>query len=295
MNKRLKFFLFFVSILTIAVYYVTNYILPYSIIKPYRVVTNDHPENYELNAKAVSIYTKDSLQLAAYHITPSIPPKATIILIHGISGCKEHFLPLSKTLTKAGYAIVAIDNRAHGKSEGLYCTYGYYEKSDIAQVVSYLKSHGHNEPIGVWGNSLGGAIAIQAMAYDPRISFGIIESTFTTLDDIVYDYQKRLSKGIGLKPIAAAALAKAGEIADFNPNQVSPLNAIKQLKQPIFIAHGDADKNIAVHYGKTLYENAASVNKELCIVNGAGHYDLFTVGKKNYKDRIFSFIEKNLP
>lgn len=82
------------------------------------------------------------------------------------------------------------DSRAHGESQGKYCTYGFYEKKDISAIVDFIGPKYRNVNIGIWGNSLGAAVAIQAMEYDSRILFGIIESTFTDLSQIVFDYKK---------------------------------------------------------------------------------------------------------
>ena len=50
-----------------------------------------------------------------------------------------------------GYSSIAIDLRAHGRSEGEYCTYGYYEKEDIAQIISDYLRYNPDAKIGIWG------------------------------------------------------------------------------------------------------------------------------------------------
>ena len=135
-------------------------------------------------------------------------------------------------------------------------------KKDIAQIVDKIKARQPNLPVGIWGNSLGGAIAIQALEFDERIKFGIIESTFTELNQIVFDYKKRILKGIGLKFLSDYALKKAGEIANFKPFKVQPIESVKNIEQPIFIAHGDADENISSKYGQQLFDKLKSKDKQ---------------------------------
>jgi len=81
----------------------------------------------------------------------------------------------------------------------VYSTYGYHEKNDISLIIDEIKKKQPNTKLGIWGNSLGGAIALQAIEKDKRLEFRIIESTFTDLNQIVYDYQKRFSYGVGLE------------------------------------------------------------------------------------------------
>ena len=86
-----------------------------------------------------------------------------MILIHGIGGNKESYLGLAKRLSSLGVASVMFDNRAHGQSGGKYCTYGFEERNDVSKIIDYILEKKQNSSIGIWGNSLGGAIAIQSL------------------------------------------------------------------------------------------------------------------------------------
>ena len=52
---------------------------------------------------------------------------------------KNNFLGLGKELSKKGIESIVFDGRAHGKSGGEFCTYGFKEKKDIAQIVDKIK------------------------------------------------------------------------------------------------------------------------------------------------------------
>lgn len=296
LKKKLTFALLFI-IITIGVsgFIAGNSILPYSIIKPQRISENVTPDRLNLKSSPIDIRVAENVKLNGYWIQSNQnETKAIMILLHGIGGCKEHFLGLAKKLANKGISSIVFDSRAHGKSGGKYCTYGYKEKKDISEIINYIKSKSPTLPIGIWGNSMGGAIAIQALEEDNRLKFGIIESTFTELDQIVYDYQKKHLKGIGIKFITDFALKRVGEIGDFNPNMVKPINSVKNIKQPVLIAHGDSDENISFHYGKTLFDELKSKHKKFIKVKDGGHYDLHTKGGINYTETIFDFIENSI-
>ena len=149
-------------------------------------------DNDSIKGKHFDYQSFDGLKLSA-HLTYSnlTTTKGTIILVHGIRSNKEHFIGISKTLSNKGYNAVAIDLRAHGQSEGTHCTFGVNEKEDISLLINVLeKQGGITKNIGIWGQSLGGAIALQSLASDKRIKFGIIESTFSDLHSITNDYFK---------------------------------------------------------------------------------------------------------
>lgn len=297
MNKR-KFVIGLLIVLTLGaglIYFALSNVAPYAIIMPARVHVYETPEDLGLESEKLELSSEEGLKLIGYQVDSNIDStKAAIILIHGIGSCKEHFLQLSKRLADKGIMTLVFDGRAHGESGGQYCTYGYHEKKDISKMVSYIKDNYPELPIGVWGASLGGAIAIQALEYDERINFGIIESTFAELDQITYDYMKRLLKGIGNRTASDFALKKAGEIAQFNPKEVSPIASVTNIEQPVIIAHGDADSNISYHYGEQLYEQLKSKHKEFIKVEGADHYNLSAIGGEKFYHQMMSFIESSI-
>lgn len=294
MKKKIFYSLIvLVLILGIGSYIVAKHMLPYAIIQPPRLSENIHPDDFNLQNEEIDLITKDSVNIKGYWIkNDSIPSKSAVVFVHGIGGCKEHFLALSKNLSKIGVESILMDSRAHGHSGGTYCTYGFKEKIDIAAVVDYIKRKNDSIPIGIWGNSMGGAIAIQALEYDKRIEFGIIESTFTDLRQIVYDYQKSYTSGLGLQPLCNIALNEAGTIAGFNPDAVSPIASVQNIEQPVFMAHGKKDENIKFEYGQLLYDNLKSTQKRFVPVTEGGHFNLGEKGGPEYYQSILEFLNE---
>lgn len=168
------------------------------------------------------------------------------------------------------------------------------KEKDLSKVVDVLEKRSPSpQKIGIWGASLGGAIALQCLENDERINFGIIESTFVDLPTIVSDYQKQLFFHIRLPAATKMALKKAAEIANFEPETVRPVESAKNIEQPILLIHGDADEKISVEYGRRIFANLASAQKELVIVPGAHHNDVHFKGGKSLGNRVLHFLEEN--
>ena len=56
---------------------------------------------FELDSKKMEVYTPDGIRLSTYKIYTKLSKnKGTIIFLHGIRSYKEHFLPMSKILSK---------------------------------------------------------------------------------------------------------------------------------------------------------------------------------------------------
>lgn len=238
-----------------------------------------------------SITSKDNLILKGYFIPADGPAKGTIIMLHGIRAYKEHFIKIAPQVHNRNYNVVLIDNRAHGQSMGDYCTFGVKEKTDVSVLIDSLRAREVTGPIGVWGQSLGGAIALQSMAYDSRIAFGIVESTFTEFSIIADDYFVRFAPFVP-KWYRSYVINRGAQQADFNPEDAKPIQAVTQITQPVFLAHGIEDNRINYHYAEELFENLASETKELHLIENANHVNVWQKGGSGYFENVFKFLEK---
>lgn len=217
--------------------------------------------------------------------------KGTIILLHGIRASKEHFMELSIDLAKRGYHAVAMDSRAHGESKGTHCTFGVKEKKDIASLITVLlEQEKVNDNIGVWGQSLGGAIALQAMGMDKRIKFGIIESTFSDFRTIGHDYFA-YHAGFNLKPLTNYLISRAGKIAGFEPEAAKPVAFCRHIRQPILMVHGTDDRRINIGYGKENFAAIKSPQREFVVIQKANHLTVWNIGGKAYFEKVYHFVD----
>lgn len=251
-------------------------------------------ENNGLNGKYINFNSFDDTKLSSYLTYSSLDTvKGTIILLHGIRSNKESFIELSNKLSKLGFNSVALDSRAHGQSNGTHCTFGVKEKKDISELVSILsKKEGITENIGVWGQSLGGAIGLQSLGNDKRIKFGIIESTFSDFKTITNDYFN-YHTGFNIKPLTNYLVYRAGKIAEFDPKDAKPIKYCEKIKQPILIIHGNQDKRINIKYGKDNFSKIPSLKKEFIEIENANHLNVWKTGGNEFFERIIRFIEIN--
>lgn len=217
--------------------------------------------------------------------------KGTIILLHGIRSRKEQYINLSNYLSEKGYNSIALDLRAHGESEGVHCTFGVKEKQDIVLLLDELKTKGIKGKIGVWGQSLGAAIALQAASIDNRIQFTIAESTFTNLETISGDYME-LNLGFKSKWLNQYLIYRAGKIAEFNPDETSPYQACLKINKPTLIVHGNKDKRIDIQYGKENFINLNTKQKQFLEIDNATHLNVWEIGGKEYFKSVLKFIEE---
>ncbi len=296
-NLFILFILFFIQ--TIFVLLVAG---PLILLKPVRRKKDWYgrftnllePKDAELPQENVAVETFDGLKLNCWFVRQKKKARGTIIYLHGVGDCKIAGVPFARSLYDRGFNIFLYDSRQHGESEGYYCTYGFYEKHDVSAIISYLQSRKGIKigKIGIFGTSMGGAVAIQAAAIDSRIACVISEGSYTALRIVFVDYQKRIIK-LPWHFLRNIALMQSQKMANFKARLVAPIKDIKRVHVPILIVHGKNDSFIKSDYSQLLFD-AANEPKRLILIEGAGHNDVWEVGGRTYKNAIASFFMRYL-
>jgi hypothetical protein len=251
-----------------------------------------HPSDAGLPQEDLQILTRDGLKLDCWLIQQPRAARGTMLYLHGVGDCKIDGVRMAQFLFRHGYNVFLYDSRQHGQSEGSFCTYGFYEKYDVSSVIDYLESRKDLRlgPIGIFGTSMGGAVAIQTAAIDRRISAIVAQASFTELRKVFVDYQKRITR-IPWHFIRNVAIGRSQKMANFKARFVSPLEDVKRLHCPILFIHGTEDVNIKPEYSRALHASAHEP-KKLLLIHGAQHNDVWDVGGKVYEQALEDFFLK---
>jgi pimeloyl-ACP methyl ester carboxylesterase len=162
--------------------------------RPDEILRTDRPQHpfkpYSYNSDSVYFYNSDSIRLAGTLTYPKDKNKKypTILLINGLGKHDRDetmyrhkpFLVLSDYLTKNGYAVLRVDDRGVGESQG------NFEKAttkdftnDMISALNFLKTQNiiDTNKIGLLGFNEGGLIASNIAAKLKGIGFVILLST----------------------------------------------------------------------------------------------------------------------
>ncbi len=299
--KTKRFILFTLLLLVVTAYALYSYAPKFIIeIKNPLIMTAKNrfydTENDLLQADdktyTIDIQSFDGLILKA-DIYKIQNPIANIIVLHGIRSGRKNMKELCHKLNRNGFNAIALDLRAHGDSQGDYTTFGYYEKRDISVLIDRLKSENLGGDFGIWGHSLGGAVALQSLATDKRLHFGIIESAYADFKEIVNNYSEYFL-GFSSETLNGILLERAGEMADFPVDAVNPVDYARKINVPVLIAHGAEDEKINVDNANRIFKALPVNYKKLVIVQGAHHNDLHKPDGEKYYQQIFEFIRKSI-
>ena len=119
--------------------------------------------------------TADGLVLPAQTWSPAGAPKAAILALHGFNDYTGAFREVGPMLAEGGVAVVAYDQRGFGGAphKGLWPGRETLRR-DAATAARLLQARFPGVPVYLLGLSMGGAVAMTALAEEPEIAAGAI-------------------------------------------------------------------------------------------------------------------------
>jgi dipeptidyl aminopeptidase/acylaminoacyl peptidase len=259
-------------------------------ITPHRNTHIDPAPLLALNLpyEEITLTTTDGLTISGWYI-PGRRAEA-VILIHGIDANRMAVLPEAAVLADAGYHLLLLDLRGHGRSEGSEVTYGYREAWDVQAGADYLLARPAVEQVGALGTSLGGAVVARAAAIDPRLAAVVIESSYSSLPDAVEDAFDSLS--IFPKwPFAPLLVTLAERRVGLEISQIDTARDLAAVHpRPVLIIHGTEDHLFPPHHARKLYDTAREP-KALWLIEGLGHGNPVIGREAEFKARVLTFFD----
>lgn len=247
----------------------------------------------------ITLKSFDGLNLTSTLIMNENPTNKFIVLVHGVSICYVGSLKYFDIFYKNGFNILIVNQRRHGKSEGKYSTYGFYEKYDVNMWIEYLKSRFGNDIIlGLHGESMGAGTVMETIPLNDSIKFVIEDCGYSNFHELIgfqitHAYKNRLVRKI-LRPSLIFANFFMKTKAKFSMKKIVPIDIVSSTSLPIMFIHGKEDYFVPWYMAVDLYKAKTKGYKELYLVEGAKHAEALEVNKILYEKKIMTFIEKAL-
>jgi alpha-beta hydrolase superfamily lysophospholipase len=188
--------------------------------------------------------------------------RGTLVYLHGVSDNRGTSVGIAEHFLARGFDVIAYDSRAHGESGGDACTYGVYEKQDLARVLDRVETR----PIVLMGTSMGAAIALQAAAVDQRVAAVVAVSPFSDLRTAAIERAPFFAS----KGNIAEAFRLAEAEGKFRVDDASPVAAAARIAAPTLLIHGAKDDETPAAHSQRIFA-ALHDPKRLILVPNADH------------------------
>lgn len=252
----------------------------------------------ERPSEHVSIVSRDNLELHGDIFVAEKATKRTAILFHGYTSCgMNDCASMGEYFAEKGYNVLIVDQRSHGKSEGAYIGFGVLDRYDCIKWIDYCKERfGDDSEIVLYGVSMGGATVLMTSGLDEfpaNVKAIVADCAFTSPYDVFKHILKR-DYHLPPRPILDINERVCRSKAGYGFLDCSTLDAVKRGKCPILFIHGKEDAFVPTYMSEQNY-NACVSEKEILLVDNAGHAASLYENKELYETKVTDFLNRYLP
>jgi uncharacterized protein len=244
------------------------------------------PNRFSLSPEEVHLQSADGTKLFAWLFRHTAPegtkPKALLVFYHGNGeNLSSHYVSLIWIL-KQGYDFLIFDYRGYGRSEGEPDPQGTVQDGEAA--LRWARAHYPQTPIVIYGQSLGGNIALRN-AIDLKDEIGLravaADSTFASYQEVG---RKVLARNIVTWPFQWLPWLVLSD-------RYAPERDLGRLAPvPLLVMHAEGDETVPFSCGERLYAEA-SPPKDFWKIPGNGHASTFMLSGPVYQQKFLEWLE----
>ena len=224
--------------------------------------------------------------------------KGTILLFHGYrSSWIIDFSIVLPYYYSLGYNLLAVDERAHGQSEGAYITFGIHERRDAATWAQYAAMHfGPDHPLFLGGLSMGATTVLLASCFDfpANVRAIIADCGFTSPYEIAKSVLRRDAPKAPVSLLLPLCSLVTRLFAGFGLRDGSTIDAVRESRYPILFLHGTGDTFVPYEMTKRAFD-ACTAPKRLILVDGAEHGKSYVKEPDRVRQELKAFLDTYTP
>jgi pimeloyl-ACP methyl ester carboxylesterase len=238
------------------------------------------------------------LRLAAWWIPNPAARGRCAVLIHGYADAKVGAIAWAPTFHGLGWNVLAIDLRAHGESDGVDSTAGFYERHDVNGVLDQLRAQRPEQArrFVLFGVSLGAAVAAAAAVAreSDDVAGVILDSPYPSYRDAIAAHARVLGHPGGVLQRLGVRVAEWITGADFDA--VGPVNLIPRIAAPLLVVQAGDDPFVPPAAAKQVERACAARPPERAtdywLIPEAEHVQGLAAAPDLYRRRVESFLSR---
>lgn len=192
-----------------------------------------------------------------------------LVVMHGWGGNAEMMLPLAAPLHAAGYAVLLINARCHGRSDDDSFASLPRFAEDIEASLNWLSSQADVDAarLGIVGHSVGAGAAL--LVASRRSDLRAVVSLAAFAHPATMMRRWLAGKHIPYWPLGAYILAYVQRVIGHRFDDIAPCNTIARASCPTLIVHGLEDDTVPVDEARQIHAAGPGHLVELLLVPGS--------------------------
>lgn len=224
---------------------------------------------------------------------PGLRGAPTIVVCHGYLSQRADVLTLVSALQDHQFNVFVFDFLGHGTSPGI-TTLGYRETVELEAAVQALSKRDDVDPkrFGLWGVNLGGYVALEVAATDPRIAALVVDNAWDDPRDMVQIEVQR--SGLTAIPYVSRFCDWGFRLMNYHYRSQQPvsLHLAKTQGVPKMFIQADDRPQLAE---ETLQLFTRAPEPKQLVRDRLSYSEMTDDDRHTYEDRIVSFFLQGLP
>jgi alpha-beta hydrolase superfamily lysophospholipase len=275
--------------------------------------------------QAGAFQSYDGVNIYEHWWRPVREPKASIVLVHGLQEHSGRYLRFAQFLTENGYAVDALDQRGHGKSNGITAFVRTFDDyvADLEAFCDRVRERLPGKPTFLMGFSMGGTVAslytlkrkpplrglilsAPAIKLSKHVSNPLLEGISAQASKLFPKLPtvKMKSRHLSRDPEVVAAydndplVSRRGVLLKTGSEFVKAMKFIQtrmeEFSLPMLILHGTQDKLVDQIGSQWLYDRAKCGDRTLKLYEGYFHEVINDTGAERVHRDILDWLNSHV-
>ncbi|RAI39772.1 alpha/beta hydrolase [Rhodoplanes roseus] len=186
-------------------------------------------------------------RLFAWLVTPDVAvpaPHPAVLVMHGWGSNAAMMLPVVAPLRDAGFAVLLLDARCHGRSDDEDFASMPRFAEDISSGLAFLRAQPGIDPgrIALIGHSVGAAAALLHASRHDDVRAVVSLSAFAHPREIMRGWMA--AKHVPHWPIGWWVLRHVEHVIGASFDVIAPLATVARVRCPVLLVHGRRDDTV---------------------------------------------------
>ena len=252
-----------------------------------RPVNRQTPSDFGLTYETVTLTNARHIQLEAWLIRRPAS-RGMVLLFHGYTACKDSLLPAAVEFHQMGYDTLLVDFYGSGGSQGNETSVGVHEADDVLAACQWARRHSPDQPVILYGVSMGAAAILRAVHVDHIDPDAIIlECPF---DRLLSTVQNRFhAMHLPSFPSAQLLVFWGGVQQGYNGFGFNPAEYAREVHCPVLLLHGEKDPRVTLPQMNRLAKNLNSASR-YHVFAGLGHQSYVSAQPEVWHNCVTDFL-----